>query len=576
MSLAFTIGVTPFSGHRVGCLSQTFPVVKAIAKKSYAIGKSSLTTTDLLGELKEKLKGEEDDDSRAAATVPPSDIPSSLCIIDTLERLGVDRHFQSEIDTILEDTYRLWQKKHKVIYSSVTTHAMAFRLLRVKGYEVSSEELAPYADQERVSRQTTDVAMVIELYRAAYERMYEDESGLEKILAWTTTFLKHQLQSNSIPDKKLHQLVEFYLKNYNGITKRIAARRNLDLYDMSYYQALKPTNRFSNLCNEDFLVFARHDFNICQAQNQKDLQQLQRWYADCRLDTLKYGREAILMCYFLASLAMEDPELSYVRVASASNMVLVTCFDDFFDVGGSRQESYKIIELVKEWKEKPVAEYGSKEVEILFQALYNTVNEVAEMAGVEQGRGVKGFLVELWIEMLLAMKIELDTWTDGVQLSLDEYMSKSWMSTGCRISLLMSSMFLGVKLSEEMLRSEECSDLCRHVSIVRRLLNDVTTFERERKENKGSSVSILIAEGRSATEEEAIAEIKEVVDYYTRKQKQIVYKQATIFPRKFKDIFLEGCKIISHMYSSSDEFTSPQQLMADVKSLIYEPLTLSS
>ncbi|KAG6388185.1 hypothetical protein SASPL_153384 [Salvia splendens] len=215
MSLAFNIGVTPFSGHRVGLKKG---LRMAMAKKSYVTVKSSLTTTDLLGELKEKLK-REGDDSRATAPFPPSDVPSSLCIIDTLERLGVDRHFQSEIDTILEKTYSM-------------------------------------------------------------------------------------------------------------------------------------------------IIFA------------------------------------------------------------------------------------KLI-----------------------------VNEVAVMAGVEQGRDVKGFLVELWIEMLLAMKIELDTWTDSVQLSLDECMCKSWISPGCRMSLLMSSLFLAVKLSEEMLRSEECSDLCRHVSTVLRLLNNVTTFE---------------------------------------------------------------------------------------------------
>ena len=79
--------------------------------------------------------------------------------------------------------------------------------------------------------------------------------------------------------------------------------------------------------------------------------------------------------------------------------------------------------------------------------------------------------------MLLAMKIELDTWSDGVQLSFDEYISKSWMSTGSRTVLLMSSLFLGVKLSDEMLASEELSDLGRYVSMVVRLLNDMATFE---------------------------------------------------------------------------------------------------
>ena len=46
------------------------------------------------------------------------------------------------------------------------------------------------------------------------------------------------------------------------------------------------------------------------------------------------------------------------------------------------------------WKEKPVEEYGSEKIEILFKALYNTVNEFAEMAGVEQGHNVRGFLIE--------------------------------------------------------------------------------------------------------------------------------------------------------------------------------------
>ena len=54
------------------------------------------------------------------------------------------------------------------------------------------------------------------------------------------------------------------------------------------------------------------------------------------------------MSYFLVSLDIDDPELSYARIAFGKCMVLVTSLDDFFDFGGSRQESHKIIELVKE------------------------------------------------------------------------------------------------------------------------------------------------------------------------------------------------------------------------------------
>ncbi|KAH6804553.1 hypothetical protein C2S51_032800 [Perilla frutescens var. frutescens] len=579
LAFNFNLRAIPFSGHKVQSRKDLFPAREfpMITTKSSVTVKCSLITspTDLMGKIKEKFN-EKVNKCLATATFHSTDITSNLCIIDTLERLGVDRYFRSEIDSILEQIYRLWQRKERDIFSCIATHAMAFRLLRVKGYQVSSEELAPYADQERVSMQSLDVPTVIELYRASQERIYEEESSLEKLHAWTTTFLNHHLLTNSIPDIKLHKQVEYYLKNYHGILDRMRVRRSLDLFDIGHYQTLRGADRFSSLCNEDFLAFARQDFNISQAQHQKELHQLQRWYADCRLDTLKFGRDVVRISNFLTSAIFGDPELSDVRLAFAKHIVLVTRIDDFFDHGGSREESYKILGLVKEWKEKPTSEYGSEEVEILFTAVYNTVNELAEMAYFEQGRSVKDLLIKLWVEILSIFKIELDTWSDETTLTLDEYLSSSWLSIGCRICILTSIQFIGIKVSDEMLLSEECTDLCRHVSMVDRLLNDVQTFEKERKENTGNSVSLLLAAQKGEgviTEEEAITKINEMAEYNRRRLMQIVYKTGTIFPRKCKDVFLKVCRIGCYLYSSGDEFTSPQQMMEDMKSLVYEPLT---
>lgn len=87
------------------------------------------------------------------------------------------------------------------------------------------------------------------------------------------------------------------------------------------------------------------------------------------------------------------------------------------------------------------------------------------------------FVWAQWVQILSIFKIELDTWSDDTALTLDDYLSSSWVSIGCRICILISMQFLGIKLSDEMLLSEECTDLCRHVSMVDRLLNDVQTFE---------------------------------------------------------------------------------------------------
>lgn len=39
-------------------------------------------------------------------TIYPLDIYARLCMVDNLEKLGIDRHFREEIRTVLDETYR--------------------------------------------------------------------------------------------------------------------------------------------------------------------------------------------------------------------------------------------------------------------------------------------------------------------------------------------------------------------------------------------------------------------------------------------------------------------------------------
>lgn len=39
-------------------------------------------------------------------TIYPLDIYARLCMVDNLQRLGIDRHFKEEIRSVLDETYR--------------------------------------------------------------------------------------------------------------------------------------------------------------------------------------------------------------------------------------------------------------------------------------------------------------------------------------------------------------------------------------------------------------------------------------------------------------------------------------
>lgn len=76
-----------------------------------------------------------------------------------------------------------------------------------------ADALVDFVDQEHffgtVSPQFTNVGTIVQLYRASQVAIFPDEPILDKINAWTSTFLKHQYSANQdiIYDEKLHKEV---------------------------------------------------------------------------------------------------------------------------------------------------------------------------------------------------------------------------------------------------------------------------------------------------------------------------------------------------------------------------------
>jgi ent-kaurene synthase len=68
-----------------------------------------------------------------------------------------------------------------------------------------------------------------------------------------------------------------------------------------------------------------------------------------RLDQLHFARQKLTYCYLSAAATIFPSELSEARISWAKNGVLTTVVDDFFDVGGSKEELVSLIALVERW-----------------------------------------------------------------------------------------------------------------------------------------------------------------------------------------------------------------------------------
>ncbi|KAK6158761.1 hypothetical protein DH2020_006075 [Rehmannia glutinosa] len=439
--------------------------------------------------------------NRWVPTVYPMDIYTRLCVVDTLERLGVNRYFEFELSIILDEIYRYWQEKDEEIFSDSNCQIMAFRLLRVKGYDVSSEPM------------------------------------LEKLHAWTSGFLKQQLLNQNIFDKRIQKQVEYDLKNFHGTLDRVGHRRSIVLYDDAQdFQILKTTYRCPTIHNEDFILLSVQNFRISQAQYQDELQQLERWYTD----RLNHGREACRISYMITTAAFFGPELSVARISYAQVCVLITCLDDIFDNYGSREEVFCIIELVSKWNMQPETTYCSQEVEIIFTALYNTVNEVAAKVYANQAYCVKHDLAKMWLELQTSFARQKDSWSADNVSTLDEYLSFAWKSISCKICVFTATHFLGMQLSEEIFTCEEYNSLCKHAALVCYL----KTFKREHGERVLNSVNVQII-GGDISEEEAILKVQQIVEYHRTKVLEMVYqRKGSIVPRECKELFGNHARLL--------------------------------
>ncbi|XP_048130719.1 ent-kaurene synthase, chloroplastic isoform X2 [Rhodamnia argentea] len=520
----------------------------------------------------------------AVPTIYPLEIYARLCMIENLERLGIDRHFRKEIIHVLDDTYRCWLQGEEEIFQDIATTAMAFRILRSHGYDVSSDALSQFAEEDHfcntLEGYVKDAGCVLELYRASQLIINDDDIILDKINSWTSDFLRKGLHTGEMHANRLKSYLSQEVDDalrfpLHANLERVANRRTIELYNIDSTRVLKCGFRSYNFCNKDFLNLAVNDFNNCQAICQEELKYLARWVKEKRLDKLKFARQKLAYCYFSAAATLSSPLLSEARISWAKNGVLTTVVDDFFDVGGSAEELENLIQLVKKWNVNLSADCCSEQVQILFSALHSTISEIGDKAVTWQGRNVTGHVAQIWLELLESMLVEAEWTRKKAVPTVDEYMANGFVSFALGPIVLPTLYLVGPKLSEKQVESLEYHNLFRLTSTCGRLLNDMQGFKRESKEGKLNAVTLQMLDGSGTSEKEATERVDGII---TRKRREllklVLQEKESVVPRTCKDLFWNMSTVLHFFYMDDDGFTSDEKTSA-VKALLDQPITLN-
>ncbi|XP_022734361.1 ent-kaur-16-ene synthase, chloroplastic [Durio zibethinus] len=518
----------------------------------------------------------------AVPTLHPFHIYPCLCMVENIESLGIGQHFRKEITSVLDETYRCWLQGEEEIFLDPATCALAFQILRVNGYDVSSEPLTGFGEEHffySLGGYLKDLDAVLELFRASQMIIHSDEQVLEKQNLWTSHFLKQELSNSSMGAykhkeyiiQKVNDALEF---PYYASLERLVHRRNIVNYAVDDIRMLKTSYCFSGIGNKDFLRLAVEDFNACQSIYREELKELERWVQEKRLDKLKFARQKLAYCYFSAAATMFSPELSDARISWAKNGVLTTVVDDFFDVGGSEDELLNLIELVEKHDVDVSIHCCSEEVEILFSALHSTISEIGEKAIAWQGRNVTTHVTEIWLDLLRSMWQEAQWSKNKLVPTVDEYITNGYVSLALGPIILPALYFVGPRLSEVVVKGPEYNLLFKLVSTCGRLLNDIHSFKRESMEGKLNAVSLHIIHGTNAVTEDVNQEIKRIICDRRRELLRLVLQEnGSSIPRACKELFWKMSKVLHLFYIRDDGFTS-HEMIDMVNAVIYEPISL--
>ncbi|KAJ7982090.1 Ent-kaurene synthase [Quillaja saponaria] len=501
----------------------------------------------------------------AVPTVYPLDIYARLCMVDSLERLGIDRHFREEIRSVLDETYRYWLQGEENIFLDSTTCAMAFRILRVNGYDVSSDPLSLYSEDkfsDSLGGYVKNVCAALEIYKASQIIIHPDESALAKQNSWTRHLL--DLVNNDL------------MFPYHLSLERLSNRRAIEQYSVDSARVLKTSYSSLNLANKDLLKLAEEDFNLCQSLHRDEFKQLSRWVVETKLDQLKFARQKLAYSYFSTAVTLFSPESSDARISWAKNAVLATVVDDFFDVEGSEEELINLIQMVEKWNVDVSVDCCSEQVKIIFLAIRGTICEIGEKAFKWQGRDVTNHVIEIWLDLMRSMWREAEWSRTKYVATIDEYMDNAYISFALGPVVLPALYLVGPKLSDEMVESPEFHCLFKVMSTCGRLLNDICTFKRESEEGKLNVVSLRLLHGDEViTEEEVIKEFRGLINNKRRELLRLVLQEKeSIIPRACKELFWKIVKVLHFFYLKDDGFTS-HDMIDIVNAVIQEPIILS-
>ncbi|XBI62145.1 hypothetical protein VPH35_042817 [Triticum aestivum] len=472
-----------------------------------------------------------------------NNIATQICLLDTLQHLGIDYHFKEKIDTILSQIL----ESEFFSSSSLSEVALGFRLLREHGHWVSPDVFNKFKAQDGGFSKdiSNDPKGLLSLYNATHLHVH-GEPTLEEAI----TFARRHLRSMRGSDLKTPLANQ--VKRALHIPLPRACKRIETLHYISEYKEEEGYNPV-------LLELAKLDFNLLQHVHLKELKAITD-YIRCR----------VVESYTWAYVVYYQRGFKLPRRIIAMMIVLITTVDDTYDIHATIDDCRKLHEAIQRWDESAVdilPEYLKRLYMELLITFKNIEDEVPANVDYNVSYLRKAFQNHVSGYLQEAERSHNNHWPkfeDQVNLT-------SLTVGGPTLSL---SVMAGVdrKIMKQSLDwAAGVPDVVIAGGKIVRFMNDIAAFKRRKcKGDAASSVECYIHE-HGVTDKVAIARIDELIEEEWKILNKARFENHALLPALQPIIDL--ARSSSLFYDNrNDVYTTSTHLQETVESLFLKPI----
>ncbi|KAF6157862.1 hypothetical protein GIB67_003762 [Kingdonia uniflora] len=488
------------------------------------------------------------------------DLLESLTMIDALQRLAIDYHFQDEITEILSSIVASHDNFVDNDDSDLYNVSLGFRLFRQDGYHICPDMFNKFKDANGKFKQglSEDLEGMMELYEA-YHLGVVGESLLDEAQNFALKNLKNAL-THSTEDRA--RVITDTLKHpYYKSLARFRAKHHIKNFEKRHGPR-----------SDILLELAKVDFNIVQSLHQRELLEVSKWWKDLGLPKeLRFARNQPVKWYLSSMASLSDPRFWKQRIELIKPISFLYVLDDIFDVYGTLDDLIVLTEAFNKWDPSQI-EQLPHQMKVFFKVVYDFTDEFSSKVFEKHGWNPSQSLQKSWARLCNAFLVEAKWLASGELPSTEEYLKNGVISTGMHIVFVHTFFLLGQGITKKSVDLvDNVPGLITYTSTILRLLDDLGSAKDENQDGRdGSYIECCMKEHRSSTIDDAREHVSCMIsDAWKCLSEECL--SPNVFSPSLRKASLDATRIISLIFDYDEDHRLPT-LEEHIKSLLYESI----